>query len=345
MSNGLPGVGGFATYTVVNSVLQFLMGKGRRKDKDEQNSRKEEFELKLIKAKEAFQDEMEANKSVMTIAKMRLIRQYKLVEQEDRLELNRKRPQLVKFIKEDFPIDPSMINSLLKVAERSRKIEKIGEVAPLNILLLQAHPHIQHSYVNDMVATMTHPLGAVQYLPWTYKTATGNGMLLNLNVIMRDIPTLVISPRYIEDDKKLYFSAALWDSNADKHPYIRSIFSVDFDHKQLTDKVKEIEFCNKIIFAATIISGCARDSYMLMNYGLPPTFPKLIEHVSWLKNGLTSGECKEITQFVFNEYRANMTNLLLQAGKAEGEGKEDIEYLVSEAKKALSTLLLLPQEK
>jgi hypothetical protein len=343
MSNGLLGVGGFATYTVVNSVLQFLIGKGRRKDKDEQNSQKEEFELKLIKAKEAFNDETEANKSAMTIAKMRLVRQYKLVEQEDRLELSRKRPQLVKFIKEDFPIDPSMINSLLKVVERSKMIEEIGEVAPLNILLLQAHPHVQHGLINDMVASMTHPLGAVQYLPWTYKTATGNSMLLNLNVIMRDIPTLVISPRYIEDDKKLYFSAALWDSNADKHPYIRPLFSVDFDHKQLTDPTKQLELCNKIIFAATVISGCARDSYMLMNYGLPPTFPKLVEHNSWLKNGLTSGECNKITQFVFNEYRSNMTNLLIQAGKAEGDGKDDIEYLVKEAQKALSTLLL-PQE-
>lgn len=342
MSNGFPGVGGFATYTVVNSVLQFLMGKSRRKDKDEQNLQKEEFEQNLLKAKEVFQNETEANKSAMTIAKMRLVRQYKLVEQEDRLELSQKRPQLVKFIKEDIPINPDMIQSLLKVVEISKKIEKIGEVAPLNILLLQAHPQVQHRYINDMVASMIHPLGAVQYLPWTYKTATGNSMLLNLNVIMRDIPTLVISPRYIEYDKKLYFSAALWDSNADKHPYIRPLFSVDFDHEQLG--IRNEELCNKIIFAATVISGCARDSFMLMNYGLPPTFPKLVEHNSWLKNGLTSGECKEITQFVFNEYRSNMTNLLIQAGKAEGDGKKDIEYLVKEAQKALSTLFL-PQEK
>lgn len=343
MSNGLSGVGGFATYTVANSVIQFLLGKGRRKDKDEQNILKEGFELKLIEAKEAFQDETEATKSAMTRAKMRFVRQYKLVEQEDRLELSRKRPQLVKFIKEDFPIDPSMLNSLLYVAERSRMIEKVGEVAPLNILLLQAHPHVKHSMINDMVESMTRPLGAVQYLPWAYKTATGNGMLLNLNVIMRDIPTLVISPRYMEDDKKLYFSAALWDSNADRHPYIRPLFSVDFDHKQLIDPAKQKELCNKIIFATTVIVGCARDSYMLMNYGLLPTFPKLIEHNSWLKNGLLSGECKEIIQFIFNEYRSNMTNLLVQAGKAEGEGKEDIEFLAKEAQIALTTLLL-PQK-
>lgn len=340
MSNGLPSVGGFATYTVVNSVLQFLMGKGRRKDKDEQNNLKEEFELKLIEAKEAFQDKTEVAKSAMTRAKMRLIRQYKLVEQEDRLELSRKRPQLVKFIKEDFPIDPSMINSLLLVAEKSRMIEKVGEVAPLNILLLQAHPHVKHTMINDMVELMTRPLGAVQYLPWAYKTATGNGMLLNLNVIMQDIPTLVISPRYMEDDKKLYFSAALWDSNADRHPYIRSLFSVDFDHKRLIDPTKQKELSNKIIFAATVIAGCARDSYVLMNYGLPPTFPKLIKHNSWLREGLLSGECKEITQFVFNEYRSNLKNLLVQAGKAKGEGKEDIEFLAKEAQLALTTLLL-----
>lgn len=343
MSNGLPGVGGFATYTVANSVIQFLLGKSRRKDKDEQNSFKEDLELKLIKAKEAFQDETEVAKLAMTRAKMKLVRQYKLVEQEDRLELSAKRPQLVKFIKEDFPIDPSMINSLLRVVERSRKIEEVGEVAPLNILLLQAHQLVKHNIINDMVESMTQPLGAVQYFPWTYKTATGNGMLLNLNVVMRDIPTIVISPRYMDDDKKLYFSVALWDSNADRHPYIRPLFSVDFDHKQLMDSAKEKELSNKIIFATTVIAGCARDSYMLMNYGLPPTFPRLLENNSWLKNGLLSGECKEITQFVFNEYRSNLTNLLVQAGKAEGEGKKDIELLAKEAQIAL-TALLLPQK-
>ena len=80
MSNGISGVGGFGTYTITNSALQFILGIGKRKDNEIQQLEKENFEQELIRAKEEFSDEMEAEKLALTRAKMKVARQYKAIE-------------------------------------------------------------------------------------------------------------------------------------------------------------------------------------------------------------------------------------------------------------------------
>lgn len=338
MSNGISGVGGFGTYTIANSALQYVLGIGKRKDNDEQQRIKENFEEQLLQAKEEFSDEMEAEKLALTKAKMQVARQYKAIEAKDRMELSQKRPQLVKFLKEDCPIKPDMLKALTDLADESVQIESEGGIAKLNVIMLLPHPDIDKDKVNDSLELMLEQLGAVKFINWAYKPASGNGLLLNLNVIMRDVPTLVISPRYIVADKKIYLSAALWDSNSERHPYIRPLFAMDFDHKLLRNPDGQKKLSNQLVYAATMITGCARDSYMLMTHGLPPTLPTLIKNNKWLCKGFTSPECADITRFVLNEYRSNLTSLLAQK-PVEEEAQQSIALLANEASAALTTIM------
>jgi hypothetical protein len=341
MSNGIPGVGGFGTYTVVNSALQYILGIGKRKENDEQQLIKENFEKQLVQAKEEFSDEMEAEKLALTRAKMQVARQYKAIESKDRLELTQRRPQLLKFLKEDCPIKPDMIKALTDLADESVRVESQGGIARLNVVMLQPHSDIDKDKVNDSLEKLVEQLGGVKFINWAYKPASGNGSLLNLNVIMRDVPTLVISPRYIAADKKVYLSAALWDSNSERHPYIRPLFAMDFDHKLLREPEQQKRLSNQLIYAATMITGCARDSYMLMTHGLPPTLPTLIKKNEWLRLGFTSPECAKITRFVLNEYRSNLTSLLAQKpmNKDDKDAQQSIALLTNEASAALTTIL------
>lgn len=338
MSNGISGVGGFGTYTIANSALQYVLGIGKRKDNEAKQLEKENFEKELIRAKEEFSDEMEAEKLALTRAKMQVARQYKAIEAKDRMELTQKRPQLVRFLREDCPIRPDMLKTLSDLADESVQIESQGGIAKLNVIMLLPHSDIDKDKVNDSLEMMVEQLGAVQFIKWAYKPASGNGSLLNLNVIMRDVPTLVISPRYIATDKKIYLSAALWDSNSDRHPYIRPLFSMDFDHKLLRDPEHQKKLSNQLVYAATMITGCARDSYMLMTHGLPPTLPTLIKNNEWLRIGFISPECADITRFVLNEYRSNLTSLLAQKPK-DVDAQDSILLLAQEASAALSTVM------
>lgn len=338
MSNGISGVGGFGTYTIVNSALQYVLGIGKRKDNEAQQVEKENFEKELIRAKEEFSDEMEAEKLALMRAKMQVARQYKAIEAKDRMELTQKRPQLVKFLKEDCPIKPDMLKALSDLADESVRIELEGGIAKLNVIMLLPHSDVEKDKVNDSLELMIEQLGAVRFINWAYKPATGNGSLLNLNVLMRDVPTLVISPRYIAADKKIYLSAALWDSNSERPPYIRPLFSMDFDHKLLREPEHQKRLSNQLVYAATMIAGCARDSYMLMTHGLPPTLPTLIKNNEWLRVGFTSPECADITRFVVNEYKNNLTLLLAQRPKEDDE-RQSIAILANEASAALSTII------
>lgn len=338
MSNGISGVGGFGTYTIVNSALQYILGIGKRKDDVEQQYIKENFEIQLLKAKEEFSDEMEAEKLALTRAKMQVARQYKAIEAKDKMELSQKRQQLLKFLKEDCPIRPDMLMALTSLANESVKAEVEGELAKLNVLLLMSHSDLDKDFINDSIEIMVSQLGGVNFINWANKPASGNGSLLNLNVIMRDIPTLVISPRYNPADKKIYFSAALWDSNSTRHPYIRPLFSMDFDHKLLREPNQQKRISNQLVYTATMITGCARDSYMLMTHGLPPTLPTLIKNNEWLRSGFISPECADITLFVLSEYKSNLVSLLAQK-TTEKDAQDSIELLAKEASAALTTIL------
>lgn len=341
MSSGHVEPFGFGTYTIFNSSVQYLLGIGRRDTIEEQQEINNNFELELLKAKEEFNNEMEAAKLAMTRAKCKIARHYKAIETQDRLSLNQKRPQLIKFLKEDLPLDPSLLNSLSIQAEKSKDLEGKGAVSPLNVVLLMPIRELDKETINTYVEENFEKIGDLKLLPWTIRLASGNASLFNLNVLMRDIPTLVISPRYIESDRRVYFSAALWNSNSENSPYIRPLFDIDFDHKLLFDKDGkfskdgQIILNEKIAIAASIVAGCARDTFMLMNYGKIPTLLSLLDSNNEVRDKLFSTDFTSVRQFVLNEYTNCLKSL---ESAASGKLNDDVIVLRDIASDSLNTI-------
>lgn len=341
MSSGHVEPFGFGTYTIFNSSIQYLLGIGRRDTVEEQHEINNNFELELLKAKEEFNNEMEATKLAMTRAKCKIARRYKAIETKDRLSLNQKRPQLIKFLKEDLPLDPSLLNSLGICAEKSKELEEKGAIAPLNVVLLMPIRELDKETINSYVEENFEKIGDIKLLPWTIRLASGNASLFNMNVLMRDIPTLVISPRYIESDCKVYFSAALWNSNSENSPYIRPIFEIDFDHKLLFDKDGKFSkdgqrnLGEKIAIAASIVAGCARDTFMLMNYGKTPTLPKLLFSNTEFCKQLFTSDFTPVRNFVLNEY----TNCLKSLDSiVSGTANDEVDVIRNIASNSLTTI-------
>lgn len=345
MSNGISGVGGFGTYTIFNSALQYLLGIGRRNSAEEQQRINENFELQMVEVKERFSDEMESAKLAMTRAKMQVARQYRAIEAQDRLCLSQKRPQLIKFLKEDLPIDPTLLKSLTIEAEKNKELEFKGLIAPINVLLFFPISEVDRPLINASLQDIFNEFGDIRLLPWTTKLASGNASLLNLNVIMRDMPTLAISPRYVESEKKIYLSAALWDSNTERQPYIRPLFMMDFDVALLqpksgekgVDKEGRKELSEKIILASAVVAGCARDSYMLMSHGQASLLPSVIKNNYWLREKLLSDEFEAVQQFVLNEYQSTTKLLNTQIVESNGDA-EGVRELVRLAESSLSEI-------
>lgn len=338
--------GGFGLYSLINSAVMFASGIAQRGDKARQDEEAKKFKEQLDKAKEQFQDEKDAREYAFMRAKMQLGRELRLIEAHDRQELATKRPQVVKMLNEHLPLDPTLLEALMLKEEEYKEQVKKGGIAPLNILLLHAHTGVNPDKVDEATARMLSPLaGSVNVIEqWVHKDArgiaTGNGALFNLNVIMGNLPMLVVSPRYVADDKRVEFSAAMWDAAADRHPLIRPLFSMDFDAALLRQPEGQKRLQNKLVFASTVIGGCARDAFMLMNYGLRPVFPTLVKHNKWLLGALKTPEGLAVRRFMLREYRTNLTALIGQAQQAEEERARLLLPLVREAYSALKTVIL-----
>ena len=109
----------------------------------------------------------------------------------------------------------------------------------------------------------------------------------------------------------------MWEAQSDAKPLIRPLFSIPYPSNYLaspqsfTDEGKRaIE--SRMVLISTIVSGCARDSYMLMTQGRTPTLTQYLKNNQGVMNSLLKDENIELRSFMLNEYKT-MTELLDKA--------------------------------
>ena len=87
----------FSPYMLICSTLQTVFGYDRRKEQDKQADLAQQHQLELRKAKEEFQDELEAQKVADLRAKMAVARKYRAEEKFDQTVLQHKTEELRTF--------------------------------------------------------------------------------------------------------------------------------------------------------------------------------------------------------------------------------------------------------
>ena len=108
-------------------------------------------------------------------------------------------------------------------------------------------------------------------------------------------------------------------------------------HQKFTAEGKK-KIQERITLISTILSGCARDTYMLMTQGQTPTLPTFLKNNPMILKSLLGEENKELCAFMLNEYKS-MNELLDKADcPSHLLTKEEVKQLAIEAKKASGEL-------
>ena len=180
---------------------------------------------------------------------------------------------------------------------------------PLNVILLHTlgNAGIDYDEIVDSLDIYGDKLGNIEYRRWCDKDIARNAALFNLHAILGNIPTAVISPLFWKN--KVHFTAAMWDAQCETKPLVRPLFSIDCDFMQLKTSDYRKMFQQKLTMITTIISGCARDSYVLLAHGLTPTFPKVLQGDEALRKMLLAKENKPVLDFILNDYRNTIQSL------------------------------------
>ena len=299
--------GCFSPYMLISSTLQTVFGFDKRSEQEKQNDISERHQLELRKAREEFQDELEAQKIADMRAKMSVARKYRAEEKFAQTVLQHKTEELRLFFMKYLPFMPQSIPLLLEEASTYKK-HGYDASCPLNVILLHTrHNELDYDEIYCELEKTVPYIRNIVYQRWCNKDVAHNSAILNLHAIMGNIPTLVISPYY--QGGEIHFTASMWEAQSEEKPLIRPLFSIKCDGKGylrgkgFTEEGKKA-IQKRIALISTILSGCARDSSMLFTQGLAPTLPQYLKSNPNVVKDLMQPENQELRQFMVDEYKA-----------------------------------------
>lgn len=304
--------GCFSPYMLISSTLQTVFGYEKRNDLEKQSDIAQQHQLELRKAREEFQDELEVQKVADMRAKMAVARRYRAEERFEQTVLQHRTEELKAYFMRCLPIKPQAIPIMLDVA-RNYKTLGYNVDCPLNVVLLRTkEAALNYNEIFDDLDRSKDQLGNIEYRRWCDKDVAHNSAILNLHAIMSNIPTLVISPYF--QGGAIHYTASMWEAQSDSKPMIRPLFSIPCPIDYILPNQKFSEEGRKAIqkqiaLISTVVSGCARDSYMLMTQGIAPTLPSYLRNNPYVLENLLKKEYGQLCSFMLNEYET-MNELL-----------------------------------
>ncbi len=334
----------FSPYMLISSTLQTVFGYEKRSEQETQLDISLQHQLELRRAQEEFQDELEIQKIADLRAKMAVARRYRAEERFDQTVLQHRTEELRTYFSKCLPISQDSIPVLLSAAIEY-KSHGYNEECPLNVVLLRTkQAALDYVEIFDTLEKSQIELGNIKYRRWCNKDIARNSAILNLHAIMSNIPTLVISPYF--QGNMFHFTVSMWEAQSETKPLIRPLFSLPCPQTYLASKEQftvegKDAIQKQIVLVSTIISGCARDTYMLMTQGRIPTLPIYISNHPEVQNALMQPENHELCSFMLNEYRIMHSLLKKQECTSKLLSKEAMEHLATIAEHASENLLSL----
>ena len=159
--------GGFGSYMLVNAAAQTLMGYHRRGEQDVAAAKSEQFQEELAEAKREFQDELEAKKVADMRHKMRVAREYRLIEKFEGSKLKVLMGELKTLLDKEFPLKDEAFPIIVDAIEEYRKLG-YGTQVPLNVILLHTlgNAGIDYDEIVDSLDIYGDKLGNIEYRRW-----------------------------------------------------------------------------------------------------------------------------------------------------------------------------------
>lgn len=278
---------GYGMFWIANSISSTLLGWKNRKVQDKAQERSEAFQLELERARNLTDDQKRQEDIAFRRRMLEVARQYKQEESAEAFISKMKVDELQTYFKQCWPLDPQLPYVLLEKIKNQKALTH----PHLNVILMRTPllPQKKYGGANEQDKDLYEGLeytivqedvpliGDIHY--WKdacYKSdfQGGNASIMNIHFLMSQLPTLVISPHYL--DGRLNFKGAVWESQAAR-PLIRSLFSMDFSPENaLADKEYLKGAMETFHTAVAVITGSVRDSYLLLTQGKKPTLPYLL---------------------------------------------------------------------
>lgn len=328
--------GCFSPYMAISSTLQTIFGYQRRNEMEQSAMESQQLADELRMARDKVDRELEDQRIKETQAKLIVARRYRTAEKAEVDRLNKMAGEIRLFFNKYLPIDSAMLPVILDIA-RDYRMKGYDTSCPLNVLLLHTGENmIGYDSVNNRLERTEAELGNIVFRRWCNKNAAHNGSILNLNYVMANIPTLVISP--FMQGEMLHFTASMWEADSGQNPLIRPLFSIECKREELKSEEGRTRIEDSLFYVSTLIAGCARDSYMLMSLGRKPTLPSYIEYHPQLKTFLCQPANHSVRQFVLDEYASTVKCLSEQKDSKGLLTNSELASLTSMASKALTIL-------
>ena len=329
-------IGCFSPYMAISSTLQTVFGIQRRNELERTAEESQRLAEDLRIAREQVDSELEDLKIKELQAKMIVARKYRAEEKYEVNKLNEMASEVRLYFNKFLPIDGAMLPVILDTAHDYR-VRGYDFNCPLNVVLLHAGQSlINYESINDKLEKLEAELGNVVFRRWCNKNIGRNGAILNLNYVMANIPTLVISP--CMQGGMIHFTVSMWEAQSGQKPLIRPLFSLGCNKEELKSEEGKARIESNMVFVTTVITGCARDSYMLMSLGCRPTFPRYLEKHPDVKKMLGLPIYKDVKQFVIDEYASAVKQLGSHGCQSGLLTSTEMSSLTSMASKALTKI-------
>ena len=320
----------------ISSTLQTVFGIQRRNEMERSAEENQRLADDMRLARDLVDKELEDMKALELQAKMIVARKYRAEEKFEANKLNEMASEVKLYFNKFLPIDSSMLPVILDTAAEY-KARGYDSQCPLNVVLLHTGQNIvSYESINNRLEKVGIELGNVVFRRWCNKNVGRNGAILNLNYVMSNIPTLVISP--CMQGGVIHFTVSLWEAQSGQKPLIRPLFSLEFNKEELKAQTGKTQIEDYIVFASTVITGCVRDSYMLMSLGRKPSFPVFLEKHDDIKTLLSLPKYRDVKQFVVDEYAAAVKCLGTDGCKSGLLTEAEMSTLTSMASKALTKI-------
>lgn len=310
--------GCFSPYMFITSITQGVFAKDRRSLQEQMNQDNMEFEAMINRRHELYDAEIMAHRREWMQQRLTEMRRTRAEQSFALHKIQLDDVEVEAFIKGYLPICDNAIRPLLSLADSYKQNGYSQDKCPLQILLLHTKHRELNKYIDvyDYLDELKGQIKNVEFPRWCEENAEQNVSILNLHAIMKNIPTVVISPYYQASSQQLLFTIAMWEAQSDTKPVIVPIFSMEcnpagFIDKNADEKCKLISQISKV---CAILSGCARDIYMLYAFSARPTLPSVLARNEELVNVLKDEKFSELKKVVINEYAVAAKSLGTQCG-------------------------------
>ena len=298
--------GCFSPYMFISSFIQMLLAGDRRSLQEQMIQDNMEFEAMINARHESYDADLMVHRREWMNQRLAEMRRTRAEQNFASHKLQLDSIEMEAFIKKYLPISDNAIQPLFTMADTYKQNGYSQEKCPLQILLLHTKHRELNKYIDvyDYLDEIKGQIKNVEFPRWCEDNAEQNVSILNLHAIMKNIPTVVISPYFQASTKQLLFTVAMWEAQANTKPLIVPVFSMECDPISFSDKEPEKKkaLLNTVSWVCALLSGCARDIYMLYAFASEPTLPSVVFKNKELANLFNDSKMSELKKVILNEY-------------------------------------------